>query len=264
MISVLAIVASLALVGPNVARANDAALAYGGTPRPLTAHPTVSMQSEYIKLTVGEVDTMVDCRFIFVNHGPACTVRMGFPDQGRGAADPDEEGKRNPPTGTFKTFESWVGGKKVNTTVTRADHPGNFWHEKEVAFPANGTVEVRDRYTVEVGNSVGYYPVEINETSYILHTGSSWHGNIGRSKIEVLFVRQHVKVPVIARRFDITNGKPSYLKTAGNNKHEVYYRGPCVPTVSGATLTFVRTNWHPTKEDDIDLVFETRRAQTTP
>ncbi len=39
------------------------------------------MQSEVVKIRVSKHMIKADCSFVFVNNGPACTVRMGFPDQ---------------------------------------------------------------------------------------------------------------------------------------------------------------------------------------
>jgi hypothetical protein len=246
------------------ARANDSALSYGGSPRPLDSHPTVSMKSELIKMVVGERVVTVDCRFVFENHGGTCKVRMGFPDQGRGAADPDEEGPKNPPTGTFNSFKSWVGGQPVKTTVARAAHSGNFWHVKTVTFPGHGTLEVRDIYTVDVGNSVGFeVPCSVQWTSYLLHTGASWHGNIGRSEIVVEFRRKGVKSPIAARAILKERPHPNFVDHA-NDPRAVYYNGPCRPTTDGMTMRFVRTNWRPTERDDIRLVFEVRRLKMPP
>ncbi len=254
-----------AITAPAAALANDSALAYGGTPRPLTGHPTISMMSEVVKIEIGERDSIVDCRFEFVNHGPACRVRMGFPDQGRGAADPDEEGEHNPPTGTFKAFASWVNGVKVKTSVARAAHSGNFWHVKVVEFPPDSTVGVRDRYRVEVGSSVGFHkPFSIHDTSYILHTGASWHGPIGRSEIIVTFKRSGVRAPLethLLRR----SGKdddPNYVSDERLSRRSVYYAGPSKPESAGNTLRFIRTNWTPSERDDISLVFDMGPVKT--
>jgi hypothetical protein len=252
------------VVGPvAAARANDTALQYGGTPRPLSGHPTVSMKSELIRMEVGERVATVDCRFVFDNQGPECKVRMGFPDQGRGAGDPDEEGQQNPPKGTFNSFRSWVAGKEVKTTVDRAAHSGNFWHIKTVTFPAHKTLEIRDRYTVDVGNTVGFdVPCSVQWTTYLLHTGASWHGNIGRSEVVVTFKRAGVKSPIVAREIRGDRPHPNYVEH-GNNPRVVYYHGPCKPVVSGKTLRFVRTSWRPTTNDDIDVVFEIHRLRAT-
>jgi hypothetical protein len=248
-----AVVCATRLAAP--VRANDTELTYGGTPRPLNGNTTVSMKSEYVKMVVGSKWVTVDCRFTFVNQGPARRVRVGFPDEG-GEPDEGPDGKPLPPQGTFATFASWVNGKPVKTTVIPGADPGDVWHVKWVDFPANGAVTVRDRYTVEVGNSVAYYPVSVRLARYVLHTGSSWRGPLGRSEIEVVFDRQSVKAPIVARRVPTIDSRGPAAVKWRQEKGTVYFKGPCEPTISGTTLRFVRTDWRPTREDDILLLFD--------
>src|SRR5262249_9573094 len=156
-------------------------------------------------------------------------VRMGFPDQGQGAANPDEDEEHNPPKGTFRSFESWVDGRSVKTKLIRAAHLGNFWHFKVVAFPANKQVSIRDRYTVNVGLSSSYgFP--LHQTSYILHTGASWHGSIGHSEVNVLFQSKGVRAPIELKKLTWLPKKnaddfdrPNYANDHSGNKRRVYY-----------------------------------------
>ena len=66
------------LTGP--AYANDASLSTSGTPKLMSGHPSISMESEVVRMLIGKEKVSVNCEFVFVNHGPATTVRMGFPD----------------------------------------------------------------------------------------------------------------------------------------------------------------------------------------
>jgi hypothetical protein len=87
--------------------ANDGGIAFGGSPGLLNGHPSVSMSSELIRIEVSKLELKADCTFVFVNHGPACEVRMGFPDQGLGALDPDEESlnpAKSPPKNHFSVI----------------------------------------------------------------------------------------------------------------------------------------------------------------
>lgn len=243
------------------AAANDTELTNGGTPKALNGNTTVSMRREYVKMVIGEKWVTVDCRFTFRNRGPARLVRMGFPDEG---GDPGEDPDAQPktPKGTFTTFQSWVNGRPVRTRVIKSAEPGSVWHEKMVQFPAYGTLEVRDRYTVEVGSSVAFSPLSARLARYVLHTGASWQGNIGRSEIEVVFQRKSVPSPIAVKRMPEidSRGRPE-----GNQSFEMrslYYEGPSTPTVMGKTLRFVRTNWRPTKSDDILLLFDLSRPKT--
>jgi hypothetical protein len=238
--------------------ANDTDLTYGGTPLPLKGNTTVSMQREYVKIDVGDDYVTVDCRFTFHNDGPSLKVRIGFPDEG---GEPDEEpgAPSKPPRGTFMRFNSWVNGQPVKTTVVSGAYPGDVWHVKEVAFPANSTLNVRDRYLVEIGDSVAYYPAFVRLARYVLHTGSSWHGPIGRSEVEVQFTKKSIHTPIVAKRLPVTDDRSAQVAALHTSSRAVYFSGPCRPRASGRTLRFVRTDWRPTEKDDILLLFDVQR-----
>jgi hypothetical protein len=188
---------------------------------------------------------------------------MGFPDVGLGANDPDEETDqkvlaKTPPRTTFKSFASDVNGAPVKTKLIRADQEGHYWHTKTVRFPAHSVVRVRDVYRQSTGGgivNIGKKGGNAAQVAYILHTGSSWHGPIGRSEVDVTF-----NTPVIIKP------QPVSLKEASGDKNErsikkalppdsVVWKGPCAPTVSDKTLRFVRTNWRPKPSDDIELTY---------
>lgn len=240
----------------GAAGANDGGISYGGSPRLLEGHPSVSMQSEVIRMTVGADKATVDCRFVFRNSGPACRVRMGFPDQARGADNPEEDSEGGPapktkPQSAFTSFRSYVDGKPVPTELI---HGGNWWHAKVVAFPAHRTVNVRDVYTVPLGGQI-IDRGSMSETSYILHAGSSWHGPIGRSEVDVTFATPAVRAPLVAHPMP----KEVMIAAFHAGPGTVLWQGPCRPTVTGHTLRFVRTQWRPTEKDDIFLCFGARR-----
>ncbi len=73
----------------SLAFGDDAAITWSGSPKMLSGHPTVRMVSEKIILNVtpltgdAEGHTDADCTFVFKNDGPACSVRIGFPDRTR-------------------------------------------------------------------------------------------------------------------------------------------------------------------------------------
>jgi hypothetical protein len=244
------------LIPPAAARANDTNLPAGGSPKQLSTHRSVSMQSEYVKVSIGDELVTVDCDFTFKNSGPACRVRVGFPDQA-GEGDPDAA---VPAQGYFRTFRSWVDGKRVSTKVVKSGSPGEVWHVKEVRFPAGATVKVRNRYTVDVGNSVASSPMLVHLAKYVLHTGSSWKGRIGRSVVDVVFTGKKVKGPVRPTEIEFSGETPNYARVKKVDPRQVFYSGPCAPVVSGRTLRFQRKNWRPTEDDDVELVFDMRRG----
>ena len=242
----------------NAARANDGSLEWGGSPQLLSSHPNVAMQSEVITMNIGAQNVTVDCRFVFKNHGKATTVRMGFPDEGSGAtafeADSEDPKPKTAPTG-FTSFKSWVDGAPTKTTAVRSSRSGLTWHTKSVRFPAQSTRIVRDLYTVPIGGQMGagmYY----RQASYTLHTGASWRGPIGRSEIIVNFVNTggaDVLRPTTIEKLKAEHPAALDWKTVA--KGTVIYIGPSAPSVNGRTLRWVRTNWNPTKKDDIFLAF---------
>jgi hypothetical protein len=269
MLSRLLGVAALIGVGVSVslsaALANDGGIALGGSPGLLKDHPSVRMTSEVIRITVERDTLTADCRFVFTNHGPACTVRMGFPDQGIGASDPDKEEDekavmQTPPRTTFQSFRSWVDGREVPTKLIRAGEEGAYWHTKTVRFPAQGAHQVRDVYTQSVGGGSVAIPncnCFAAQVGYILHTGASWHGNIGRTEVVVTFrdpkLPRTLNLVPLAQVSRSRDGRDLCVPMPSGDT--VVWSGPCKPTASVRTLRFVRENWRPTKTDDIELTF---------
>ncbi|HLK60973.1 MAG TPA: hypothetical protein VKU00_30695 [Chthonomonadaceae bacterium] len=251
------------------ASANDGGIAFGGSPGLLRGHPSVSMTSEVVKITIQGHQSRVVCDFVFTNHGPACRVRMGFPDEGYGASDPDEEEadfKDKPPHTTFTSFRSYVDGKPTATKLIRANTEGHYWHTKTVFFPANSALHIRDVYTQDIGGGIvqaGQKGGQADQVGYVLHTGASWHGPIGRSEIDITFPAKLIHGalrPVPVRRISKAKNDPRWLKSRVA-PNVIVWEGPCAPTVHGRTLRFVRTNWRPKASDDIELTYNYRLSQ---
>lgn len=261
----LCAVAVCALSLTQVARANDGGIAWGGSPKLLSNHPSIAMQSEVITMTVGKENVTVDCRFVFKNSGRATTVRMGFPDEGAGDMDRDEDAdtsnsawKKTRPQSAFTSFKSWVNGVPIKTELIRSDNPSQNWHAKTVYFPATSTRTVRDLYTVPLGGQIaryGYY----QQAFYTLHTGASWRGSIGRSEIVVRFLRGYATLTPMRLQKDDPEQVEKLLR--GKTSHYIVYRAPSVAQAKELTLRFVRTNWNPTKDDDIQLFFGYKRIE---
>jgi hypothetical protein len=247
------------LIHPLAASANDGGINRGGSPKLLAHHPSVRMENEVIHLDIYAKTMRVACDFTFVNHGNTCRVRMGFPDQGVGAFDPDEEGgddvMETPPRTTFDSFESSVNGRPVATKLIRADKPGEYWHTKTVTFAAGQRVQIRDVYSCAISGYVaskGSY----SNVGYIVHTGSSWHGTIGRTTIVVRFHQANRTGQLVA----VPASRMAARDTAAIDwtqepQTRIYYSGIGKPTVNGQTLTFMRTNWRPASNDDLMLYF---------
>jgi hypothetical protein len=245
--------------------ADDGGIAYGGSPSLLGSHPSISMVREKVVMVVNDKTVDVTCDFVFANRGKACKVRMGFPDYGY-EYDPDGRwGDVEPMTPkTFASFVSYVDGKRVKSRLIRAKELDKYWHAKTVSFAAGQTLHVRDVYTQDLGGgdaTIGGKSGIVFQAMYILHTGASWHGNIGCCEVDVRFNTKRQSGPAnLAVLKDVAvMGKDAKFKVptdVGSTKpNMVVWTGPCKPTVSGRTLRFIRTNFKPTKKDDIELCF---------
>ena len=255
------------------ASANDSGLTISGTPMMLHGNTTVSMVSENIKIDVYDGHLVADCSFEFKNNGPACTIRLGFPDRYKlwysSAEDDARYHPDNRPVGTMTWFKSYVSGKRVKTTLVSG--PDAFsWHVKNVKFAANAVTHVRDVYSVEVyqcDGTIDGEPGSVSAMEYVVHTGASWHGEIARSVISVTLHRRDVKLPIhplrLAEAADTTavpgDGNTADLPEGARVKktaiERVVYRGMAEPRVIGRTLRFVRSNWKPAVKDDLRIWF---------
>jgi hypothetical protein len=217
----------------------------------LDSHPSVSMQSEVVKLVVhwNRVETEAD--FVFLNSGKACNVKMGFPDFGLWAyAYP-----RKKPETMFTSFRSYVDGKPVKTVLVLGKGHGEQWQTKTVAFPANGKRIVREAYTTDLGGAaVDKRPWAF--VCYLLHTGASWKGNIGTATILVTFAPDsEVAAPLDVLIADAATSTPKSIADHLAKPGGVLVMGPTKPTVDGRTLKFETQNWRPTERDDVYVGF---------
>lgn len=241
------------------ARADDAEVSYGGSPSALQGTGQVSMQSEVVLLDIGPHKVKADCQFVFKNNGPACTIRMGFPD---GDSTYNGEDPKGPPQSVFSSFQSWVDGKPAATQLVNGkDYT---WHVKNVSFPANGIRRVREVYTVDIGSDVGgKHPMAT--AYYVLHTGASWRGPIGRMEVIARFRRS--KHAHATRGNTFQDVVPLSLRAIGDDglhlkkwarpdQEVVVYDGPGTAQVEHNVLRWVRTNIRPTEKDDVYLAFK--------
>lgn len=260
------LVIALLLVAPMV-RADDGGISFGGSPHLLNGHATVAMKDEVVKMDVGKDVIKVDCKFVFHNDGPACTVRVGFPDEGQGSAEPyqGEPVPKSNVKATFLTYDSWVDGKKVPTELVATNDRSLYWHAKKVNFKANSDCVIRDVYTLPPGAQVTNENGLYQQTSYVLHTGASWHGPIGRAEIIVTFAPDVVAAPIQLRAKNSLPDKDFYkLKWSTLPKGTIIYEGLSVPKVEKNTLRFVRANFKPTKSDDVHLYYAYRNLTNMP
>jgi hypothetical protein len=226
------------------------------------------MVRERVDMAVGATYTVVDCRFVFHNDGPACSVRMGFPDEGDGSYQTDvrmsatDADSPPPKTGVpytcFYWFHSFVDGKPVPTHPVWAKEKEGLvisWHTKTVHFAAGQTRVVRDRYKQGSGMAAALGTGYIGITYYTMHTGSSWKGRIGDAIVRVHFLDRRgpmhpISLLTLPRHFyDDVRTWPD------RSSRGVYYAGFARPTVLGKTLVFHARNLKPTDSDDIALYY---------
>jgi len=158
---------------------NDSAVVgVGGVIKPMKNHPSIVLRSHVVKIKLTPEYADVDCTFVLHNTGKATRVLIGFPESGGGAIVVPKMG--------FRYFRSYVDGKRVQVRVQeqrRDVDPGGYfrWYLKRVRFGAGQTRVIRNVYRAPLGAiSTGH-----DFFDYILTTGASWKGKIGRSDIIV-------------------------------------------------------------------------------
>ena len=246
------------LVVAGVASANDGWVGNGGSPRLMAPHPTVRMLKERVRIHVGKDKVTVEAEFWFRNGGPTTSTNVGSPDE---SSDPDDKP-------VLMNFRSWIDGKRVKTLFRSSEKDGN-WHVKRVTFPKGRTVRIRDRYVTKIGiGRLGYKNTFANYVSYTVHTGSSWKGTIGETDLRVNVGRplpypRRVLPSKVYRDFSDKPGYnakvPAFIR---RHAHTVLYRGLGAPKRNGRELIFIRRNWRPTEDDNLNLTLNTRRNVT--
>lgn len=238
--------------------ADDGGISFGGSPHLLNGHRSVSMKSELVNIDIHKEIIKVDCKFVFHNSGPTCTVRMGFPDQGLGSEEP-YQGEPLLKTGlkaSFLSYDSFVDGKQVPTQLVPTNDRSLYWHAKNVTCKGKADCLVRDVYTLRPGAQVTSENGLYQQTSYILHTGSSWHGPIGKADINIKFAPDAVTVPIkVGSLSAFADHDLSHLKWSKLPAGTVVFEGPSVPKVQGQTMHFTLAKFTPRKKDDIRVYY---------
>ncbi len=214
-----------------------------GNPRLMKdEHETIAMKSEVVNITVRKKLISVECTFNFENSGPACSVKMGFPDVPLDAGDD----KIYP---MFFSYKSYVDGQEAPTKCEEDKEDSVFWHTQIVDFPARSTVSIKDIYTLPAGFSPTSKEGARRAFFYFLSTGASWKGPIESAVINVTFAPDVAQKPLVVlgpRDKDSQN-------IASNNK--VKYEASTVPTIKANRLTFTYTNIEPIHNDDLAFEF---------
>jgi len=224
------------------------------------------MVRERVFIKVGKRAAEVNCRFVFHNDGPACDVRIGFPDNGEEANVEvlEDETKPKPFVG-LKPFYSWVDDKPVSTAILPVQGKAMSWHVKVVHFDAHQTHVIRDYYGLWIGGQAtsiwrdkatgdNYY---IWTLPYVVSSGASWKGPIGEAKVIV-----QMPFCVSAQRVSYYFKLYDYPRLRHTPRSHVYYRGFTRARVEGRNLIFDRRHFKPTEEDDLMVSWRQTKAET--
>jgi len=218
---------------------------------------TVSMQSEVVRIHVSKHMIKADCSFVFENAGPACTVRMGFPDQvSMPMHDPQKHIR-----GSFLSFSALVDGKKIKSEVIEDNDVENrfgVWHASNVTFGDNESKVVRNIYTVRPGIAPVSEKAYAKSVYYILKTAASWGKPVKQGDIYVTFDR--LAIPTALKVVLDKNSNEEWNKHSPQN---IVWMGKGEPRVEGRTVHFAFTNLTPTEDDDIFLLYDRMNAIQT-
>jgi hypothetical protein len=192
-----ALAMTLGIAGADVVRAvaDDGSVeTVGGAVRLMKPHSSIRMVSETVKARVRPGLAIVDCEFVMRNEGPTDTVLVGFPD---GVMGPYMGGGEEH---EIEGFRSWVDGVEAKcqrvsaAEVQVAPSAVGSWWTKLVVFPAGAVRRIRNHYAVSPSWHPSLLESEVDSIAgertfrYILWTGASWKGPIGRAEIAVTLV----------------------------------------------------------------------------
>lgn len=234
----IAAVLAVLLLASSVALANDSSFGAAGTPYPRpTPSRDIRMVSESVTVRLSQQTARVTCLFVLANEGGSQRVRIGFPEETFG--DVSERG-------LIRWFRSYVNDRPVavkRVVIEPVDSGGTFaWWIKEVAFARGETKRIRNEYEIQLSENV----LGIRWFSYILRTGASWKGRIGRATVTVDLG------PVDPRTVIGLGTKPR-----GPEEAEMRLT-PAGATLSGRTLRWQFTNFEPTRGHDVLVAWRFR------
>lgn len=191
----------LTLAGP--ALADDASLGRVGDGVQPLSQADVQMLAEEVRVKVFPERSEVEATFTFWNRGPAVNLLVGFP---QALAQAELERAEFGDDTALHDFRAWVGGRQAPVQLEKAAGGGQGSLAGETAPPEGGSpgspalppypawytfllsltsgekVEVRNTYWVK---NTAWSNGEV-ETGYILQSGATWAGPIGRGRVELV------------------------------------------------------------------------------
>jgi hypothetical protein len=192
---------SVLCIFANIVIANEGSISMAGGSVSVFKgeNPYVSLDSEYVYITLDTNQYYVDAHFFFFNSGQTITLPVGFPNYGY-----------NSNIKPLINFESWVNGKKIEyiyktgyyideeQTGPKADFEKRYpsksgypslsspllngiypvdWYLKNIVFKAKSTSTTRVQYTAKMG-----YP---GIAGYLYGTGRTWKGKIKKTVFRI-------------------------------------------------------------------------------
>lgn len=188
----------LTMAGPVLA--DDASLGRVGDGVQPLRQADVQMLAEEVRVKVYPERSVVEATFTFLNRGPTVDLLVGFP-QALEQADP-ERAEFSDDT-ALHDFRAWVGGREAPVQLEKAATGGQGAQAGETVLPESGShalppypawytfsvslasgekVEVRNTYWVK---NTSWSNGEV-EAGYILQSGATWAGRIGRGRVELV------------------------------------------------------------------------------
>jgi hypothetical protein len=244
----------ICILSPSEALANLGLLSNGGAAHLLTKNSTVSMQSEVININVRKEQIEADCNFTFVNHGPKCTVRVGFPDSVGWNAS-----KGNAPDGRFLSYKLTVDGREIEASVIQSDRPhvsDKVWHASEVTFEENETKHLRNVYITRPNTLPVTEQYGVKFFEYTLHTAASWKGTVDTSVVNITLSDEAIREPL---NVVSVNSLPEQDVCGFDWSHAttstVLVQSSKQATISGRTLRFEFKDLSATDADDISIYY---------
>jgi hypothetical protein len=250
--------------GVSFAYASPTKIAWGGNPKPLEAGTTVRLETEKVKLKVGPIWTSVICAYELKNLGPACKVRVGFPDL---RLDENKDphpggGDEDAHVSDLRSFQAFIDGNKCKSLLVGEEDVtgGDKMREIKVSFGRRQSHILVDQYKVRTGMALTNDKIGIHEVGYAMHTGAGWKDSIKKVTVLVQFEDSLIPAPIhaISSRLLATKQPTEYEDWGQVKFNTVYYHGFSKPAVDGMNALFVARNLKPTKRSDVYLFFRSR------
>jgi hypothetical protein len=166
-------------------------------------HATVQLRAERVvfvpifdrRLSKGLPLVVVSAWFELHNPGPATKLKIGFPElrarwvKEYSTIETDYKDRKIVSTRlpTIKQFHAWAGGERLAVKAHPGEGKYRRWFTFSVPLGAGKSVRIHNVYLVRVG-AFKHEDSECNEKErywldYVLHTGATWSGPIGRGEI---------------------------------------------------------------------------------